>query len=126
MTRALEVAERALEAAEQATRAARALLAEARAEASTPAPTGPAYYDAHTYPAGRRRFYADARAGRFPVSRVGKRLLARREDVEEFIASARVERPAAPVAAGTSSASSLKVERFMAERGIRWASRGAA
>lgn len=47
------------------------------------------YYDQRTSPLGRRRFLEAARRGAFPSTKQGKLVLARRADVDRWIATAR-------------------------------------
>jgi hypothetical protein len=44
-----------------------------------------AFYDQYSCPAGSNAFLRAAKAGAFPTYRPGKRLLARREDVDRWI-----------------------------------------
>lgn len=57
-------------------------------------PAAPEYYDQRTAPVGRRAFLEAARQGAFPAFRVGKRVLARRVDFEQWLESRRREPPA--------------------------------
>jgi hypothetical protein len=45
------------------------------------------YYDAKTSPLGATTFRRAAAAGRFPVFKIGRRLVARRADVDAWIAT---------------------------------------
>jgi cell division septation protein DedD len=55
----------------------------------------PGYVDQSTSPLGRRRHIAAVRASRLPGIRVGRRYLARREDVDAYVASSpAAEQPA--------------------------------
>jgi excisionase family DNA binding protein len=46
---------------------------------------GPAYYDAKTAPMGRTTFLRLAREGAFPARKVGRKVLARKSDVDAWI-----------------------------------------
>ncbi len=52
------------------------------------------FYDADTAPVKRRQFLEAARRGEFPSFKRGKKVLARREDVERWIESGARERTA--------------------------------
>lgn len=67
---------------------------EASARAVAEATTAAVYYDQDTAPVARSRYLRAARANAFPNSRVGNRVLAKRADVDAWIASkARSARP---------------------------------
>ncbi|WP_437648318.1 hypothetical protein [Sorangium sp. So ce362] len=56
--------------------------------------TSAAYYDARTSPTGPTTFRRAAAAGAFPSFRVGRKLMARKADVDEWIATqARAPKP---------------------------------
>lgn len=50
--------------------------------------TSPAYYDARTAPTGPTTFRRAAAAGAFPSFKIGRKLMARRADVDAWIATA--------------------------------------
>jgi hypothetical protein len=56
--------------------------------------TSPAYYNARTSPTGPTTFRRAAAAGAFPSFRVGRKLMARKADVDAWIATqARTPKP---------------------------------
>ncbi|MDC0679695.1 hypothetical protein [Sorangium atrum] len=56
--------------------------------------TSPAYYDARSSPTGPTTFRRAAAAGAFPSFRVGRKLMARKADVDAWIATqARTPKP---------------------------------
>lgn len=62
------------------------------------AESAPRYYDARTAPCGRRTFLHAAAAGKFPSFREGRKVLARRDDVHQWIEShSRAKAAKAPV-----------------------------
>lgn len=67
---------------------------DASAKAVAEATTAALYYDQDTAPVARSCYLRAARAGAFANSRVGNRVLAKRTDVDAWIASkARAKRP---------------------------------
>ena len=72
----------------------RRLIREAVAAALPAAVARDEWVDAHSSGLGRRTFLRLAREGAFPVSKVGKRYVARRADVASYLEQQRVqERP---------------------------------
>jgi hypothetical protein len=68
--------------------AVRVVLEAAAAEQATvPATASSTYYDQNSAPCGENQFKIAAKAGKFRTWRVGKRLLARRDDVDRWIES---------------------------------------
>jgi hypothetical protein len=52
--------------------------------------TGDDWVDAKTSPLGRRAFHRLARANAFPVSKIGRKLVARRSDIDAYLEAQRV------------------------------------
>jgi hypothetical protein len=72
----------------------RRLISEAVAAALPAAVARDEWVDAHSSGLGRRTFLRLARDGAFPISKVGKRYVARRADVASYLEQRRVqERP---------------------------------
>ena len=71
------------------------------------------YYDQRTSPLGRRRFLEAARRGAFPATKRGKLVLARRTDVDAWIAAGH----RAP-AVLTSPSEDLSDEALLAASGV--------
>ena len=69
----------------------RRLIKEAVADALPDSVARDEWVDAHSSGLGRRTFLRLAREGAFPVSRVGKRYIARRADVASYLEQQRVE-----------------------------------
>ncbi|MBI5537887.1 MAG: hypothetical protein HY898_34515 [Deltaproteobacteria bacterium] len=111
--RAMVAALTAIDAAHAALAAARELLTAVGTDVSGDEEDA-RYYEANSYPLGRRRFYDDAKAGAFPTfSPPGtNRLLARRSDVHAFIEGHARTAPADRSEPGS-------VAEWMKERGIR-------
>ncbi len=67
------------------------------------------FYDQRTSPLGRRRFLEAARRGEFPSTKRGKLVLARRADVDAWIAMGRRAPPEVPEASDELSDEDLLV-----------------
>jgi hypothetical protein len=105
----------ALDAAIAALATVRAMLAEPKPE------PGPVYVDQETCaPLSKRSFLEHARAGAFPTSKVGRRVLCARADFDTWLTSKRrvIAPPATAEADPTTAAIDLAVERFR-RRGAR-------
>jgi hypothetical protein len=77
---------------------------------------GHEYYDQRLNPLGKRRFLEAARRGAFPSTKQGKLVLARRTDVDAWIASGK--RDARVSTASTAEGDALSDEDLMAASGI--------
>jgi hypothetical protein len=70
--------------------AVKAVIAEAVRDAVARNGAGDDWVDAKTSPLGKRAFHRLARANAFPVSKIGRKLVARRSDVEAYLEAQRV------------------------------------
>jgi hypothetical protein len=77
---------------------------------------GHEYYDQRLNPLGRRRFLEAARRGAFPSTKQGKLVLARRADVDAWIASSK--RDTQVSTASTAEGDALSDEDLLAASGV--------
>lgn len=70
------------------------------------------YYDQRSNPLGKRRFLEAARRGAFPSTRCGRLVLARREDVDRWLASRTRAKPM------TATRDDDDLEKLLADAGL--------
>lgn len=91
--------------------------AEALAVAGTAPAIGPAYYDGRSAPMGRRGFLRLTANGVIPSYKIGRRVVAQREDVDAWIRAQR--RDVEPRVANDASASADPFDRALAAGRLR-------
>ena len=76
-----------------------------------PEGNGPAFYDPKTAPMGRAAFLRLAREGAFKATRVGRKVLARKEDVDAWIEARAVAVPHRSTRPASAASSDLDGDR---------------